>query len=306
VRRLIEETIPDGLAGERIDRVVAMIADVSRSAASRLVDGEAVRIGDRVVTSGSQRVTAGAVITIDLVESVGPTVGPDPSVVFHVEYEDDHMLVIDKPAGLVVHPGAGHLGATLVNGILARYPEIATVGEPHRPGIVHRLDRGTSGLLVVARSTEAYTELVRQMAGHEPERIYAALVWGVFDAPSGVIDAPVGRSSRQPTRMAVVQSGRPAITHYSVEESFVDPHPTTLLTCRLETGRTHQIRVHLSAIGHPVVGDRDYGGGRPGIDPGRPFLHARMLTLVHPASGDTMRFESDLPDDLVGTLADLQ
>jgi len=305
VRHLLEETIPDGLAGERVDRVVAMIADVSRSAAARLVASEAVRVGGRVVTSGSQRVVAGVVIEIELADSVAATVGPDPTVEFRVVYEDDHILVIDKPAGLVVHPGAGHVDATLVNGIIARFPEVAGVGESHRPGVVHRLDRGTSGLLVVARNPDAYVELVRQMAAHEPERIYTGLVWGEFDGSSGVIDAPIGRSNRQPTRMAVVQSGRAAITHYSVDRGFTEPHPTTLLTCRLETGRTHQIRVHLSAIGHPVVGDRDYGGGRPGIDPGRPFLHAREITLAHPVSGDTMRFESELPADLVGTLAEL-
>jgi len=305
VRRVIEELIPEGLEGERVDRVVAMLADVSRSVASSLVSDDAVRVDQRVVASGSARVTGGQVISIVLPDTDEPAVVGDPSVDFRVVHEDDHILIIDKPAGLVVHPGAGNLDATLVNGIVARYPEIAAVGEPHRPGIVHRLDRGTSGLLVVARTSEAHVALVEQMSHHDPERVYTVLVWGSLDTSSGVIDAPIGRSNRRPTRMAVVRSGRPAVTRYEVERRFADPHPTTLVTCRLETGRTHQIRVHLSAIGHPVVGDRDYGGGRPGIDPGRPFLHACRLSLIHPVSGETIRFDSGLPADLVEILAAL-
>ncbi len=294
-----------GLEGERIDRVVAMLADVSRSVASKFVSDGSVRVDGRVVISGSARVAVGQVIYMNLPDPEEPTVLADPSVNFRVVHEDDHIVIIDKPAGLVVHPGAGNLDGTLVNGLIARYPEIAAVGESHRPGIVHRLDRGTSGLLVVARTPEAHAVLVAQMGHHQPERVYTALVWGSVDAPSGMIDAPIGRSNRQPTRMAVVRSGRPAVTRYEVECRFTYPHPTTLVTCRLETGRTHQIRVHLSAIGHPVVGDRNYGGGRPGIDPGRPFLHACRLTFAHPVSGETVRFDSELPADLVEILTTL-
>jgi len=305
VNSTIEESIPEGLVGERLDRVVAMLGDISRSAAARLVAQSAVSLDGKAVESGSVRVEGGQRIKIDLPDSPGVLITPDPSIPFEVVHEDDHIVIIDKPSGVVVHPGAGHTDATLVNGLVARYPEIASVGEPHRPGVVHRLDRGTSGLLVVARTQEAHDALVEQMSNHEPERIYAALVWGALDTDSGVIEAPIGRSNRQPTRMAVVQSGRPAVTHYRVDEKFHKPHPTTLLTCRLETGRTHQIRVHLSAIGHPVVGDRDYGGGRPGIDLGRPFLHARRLTLDHPVTGDAIQAESELPGDLVDLLGSL-
>ena len=305
VSHTIDELIPDGLSGERLDRVVSMLGDVSRSAAARLVGQSAVSLDGKSVESGSLRVSGGQRIKIDMPVSEGAAVAADSTVPFEVVYEDDHIVIIDKPAGIVVHPGAGHSDATLVNGLVARYPEMAEVGEPHRPGVVHRLDRGTSGLLVVARTQQAHSGLIDQMSNHEPERIYTALAWGAFDTDSGVIEAPIGRSNRHPTRMAVVQSGRPAVTHYRVDKKFSAPHPTTLLTCRLETGRTHQIRVHLSAIGHPVVGDRDYGGGRPGIEPGRPFLHARRLTLDHPVTGESIRADSELPQDLAGVIETL-
>jgi len=301
----IDEFIPEGLAGERLDRVVAMLGDVSRSVASKLITDSAVFLDEVIAESGSVRVVGGQRIRIAIPDASAVGVDPDPSVAFGVAYEDQHIVVVDKPAGLVVHPGAGHAAATLVNGIVSRYPEVASVGEPHRPGVVHRLDRGTSGLLVVARSQVAYEALVLQMSNHEPERIYAALAWGAFDTDSGVVEAPIGRSNRHPTRMAVAQGGRPAVTHYRVEQKFAAPHPTTLLTCRLETGRTHQIRVHLSAIGHPVVGDRDYGGGRPGLEIARPFLHARKLTLDHPVTGESIRVESELPADLAELLDQL-
>jgi 23S rRNA pseudouridine1911/1915/1917 synthase len=164
------------------------------------------------------------------------------------------------------------------------------------------LDRGTSGLLVVARSLRAYTSLVEQMSSHEPTRIYQALAWGHLDSDNGRIDAPIGRSVRQPTRMTVSEQGRRAVTEYEVERRFTEPVDASLLRCRLETGRTHQIRVHLRAIGHPVVGDRDYDGGRPGLDPGRPFLHAAQLDVRHPVSDEPLSFTAPLPPDLQATL----
>jgi 23S rRNA pseudouridine1911/1915/1917 synthase len=179
------------------------------------------------------------------------------------------------------------------------------IGETHRPGIVHRLDRGTSGLLVVARNEEAYVDLVGQMSAHEPERVYLALAWGHLETDAGTIDAPIGRSARHPTRMTVTENGRHAITHYRVEQRFATPVACSLVQCRLETGRTHQIRVHLRAINHPVVGDRDYDGGRPGLDPGRPFLHAAQLSFRHPVSHESLSFEATLPDDLSSVLGQL-
>ena len=298
----LDEEIPEALAGERLDRCVALLADVSRSAASRLIAEGAVRVDGAVVTSGSTRLGTGQRLSAPRPEPVDPRPEPDPTVEFRVAYEDDHVVVVDKPAGLVVHPGAGHTTGTLVHGLVHRYPELAAVGEPHRPGVVHRLDRGTSGLLVVARTSEAHTGLVEQMAAHEPDRVYVALVWGTPESDRGTIDAPIGRSTRHPTRMTVTERGRPAVTHYTVERRYGEPRPVALVRCRLETGRTHQIRVHLRAIGHPVVGDRDYDGGRPGLDPGRPFLHAAELRFRHPVTGEAVAVESPLPPELTAVL----
>lgn len=299
----LEEQIPGVLAGERVDRVVAMLSGLSRSAVSTLIDQGDVSLDRATVRTAATRVVEGAILRATLPDEVDPRPVPDPSIEFDIAHEDEHVLVIVKPAGLVVHPGAGHEDGTLVNGLVARYPELADVGEAHRPGIVHRLDRGTSGLLVIARTEPAYTELVRQMSAHEPERIYTALAWGHPESDRGTIDAPIGRSPRIPTRMDVNDQGRRAVTHYVVDERFVRPREVSLITCRLETGRTHQIRVHLRAIGHPVVGDRDYDGGRPGLDPGRPFLHAGTLRFLHPVTGTLIDVTTPLPADLVDCLA---
>lgn len=298
----LAEVVPAALEGERVDRAVAILADLSRSAVATLIGDGAVRLDGIPARSASMRVSEGQQLEVALPDPVDPRPGPDAAVEFSVRHEDDDVVVIDKPAGLVVHPGAGHADATLVHGLVHRFPEIADVGEAHRPGIVHRLDRGTSGLLVVARTAAAYDELVRQMSNHEPERVYQSLTWGHIESDRGTIDAPIGRSPRHPTRMAVSDQGRRAVTHYEVNQRFDVPRDTTLVTCRLETGRTHQIRVHLRAIGHPVVGDRDYDGGRPGLDPGRPFLHAGRLRFVHPTTGEPVTVEAPLPADLVECL----
>jgi 23S rRNA pseudouridine1911/1915/1917 synthase len=204
-----------------------------------------------------------------------------------------------------VHPGAGNAVGTLVNGLLARYPEIAEVGEAHRPGIVHRLDVGTTGLLIVARTQRAYEAFVAMLAAREVTRRYTALVWGRPAAPVGTIDAAIGRDPRDPLRMAVVASGKPARTNYRVERTFSEPD-VALVTCELETGRTHQIRVHLQATGHPVVGDPSYGGARAPLAIGRPFLHAGGLEFEHPFTGEPMTFEAPLPPDLSTVLARLE
>jgi 23S rRNA pseudouridine1911/1915/1917 synthase len=229
-----------------------------------------------------------------------------------VVHEDDDVIVVDKPAGLVVHPGAGHRSGTLVHGLLARYPDLATLavrvdGDGERPGIVHRLDRGTSGLMVVARTPVAYHDLVAQLGSRTVSRTYRSLVLGTIEEENGVVDAPIGRSVTSPTRMAVSRKGKEARTSYRVEQRFEEPAPTTLVSASLETGRTHQIRVHLSAIGHPVVGDPTYAQGRslPGATVTRPFLHAAALTFSHPATGEPASFTSALPEDLVHQLGQL-
>lgn len=300
---VIEDVLPEAFAGDRLDRVVAALTGLSRRAVKAIIDDGRVRVDGAVAMSASRRVDAGVVVRVAVPPPDDPVPAGDPAIEFSIVHEDDAIVVVDKPAGLVVHPGAGQQDGTLVNGLVARYPELLEVGELHRPGIVHRLDRGTSGLLVVARTEDAYLALVEQMAAHEPERIYLALAWGHLAADQGTIDAPIGRSTRHPTRMAVVERGRRAVTHYEVEARFHEPVASTLVRCRLETGRTHQIRVHLRAINHPVVGDRDYDGGRPGLDPGRPFLHAAELRFAHPISGRALEFEAPLPADLAETLA---
>jgi 23S rRNA pseudouridine1911/1915/1917 synthase len=301
---VIVEQVPSALAGERLDRVVALVLDVSRSAAVAVIAAGAVRVDDEIATSGKVRLVEGQEVAIDpgAIPSERPP-GPDPSVEFSVVHEDDTVIVVDKPAGLVVHPGAGNPDRTLVNGLLARFPEIASVGARDRPGIVHRLDAGSSGLLVVARTQAAADALIEQFAAHTATRVYLALVWGHPEAPHGVIDAPVGRSRRDPLRMAVVADGRRARTEYRVLERFDRPTDLALLECRLETGRTHQIRVHLGSIGHPLVGDAVYGQRRPTLQLTRPFLHAAELAFVHPSTGEHVRFTSELAPDLAARLA---
>ncbi|HLT70653.1 MAG TPA: RluA family pseudouridine synthase [Acidimicrobiales bacterium] len=303
----LREVVPRALDGQRLDRVVALVTGRSRSEAAELVDGGAVLVDGRPVTSRTHRVAEGETLDItvpDAPEETAPQ--PDPAVPVPVVHEDDDLVVVDKPAGLVVHPGAGRHEGTLVNGLLARYPEIAGVGQPDRPGIVHRLDKGTSGLLLVARSPRAHEALVRMLAGRAVERRYRTLVWGAPSSATGVIDAPIGRSARDRTRMAVTVTGKPARTRYEVVRTYRDPVEVTELVCHLETGRTHQIRVHLGSIGHRVVGDRRYGGDRQSLPLDRPFLHAEHLALDHPVTGERLAFTSPLPADLAAVLARLR
>lgn len=300
------EEVPDALDGERLDRAVALICGCSRAEASDAVAAGDVTVGGRAVTKSSHRLAAGDVLVISRDPHRPPLqVAADPDVEFRTVHVDEDVVVVDKPAGLVVHPGPGHSGSTLVHGLLARYPDLAEVGDPDRPGLVHRLDRGTSGLLVVARTPDAYESLVHQLSTHAVERVYTALVWRHPEHASGVIDAPIGRSRRDPLRMTVAVDGRPSRTHYHVDRTFTEPVEVAMLTCELETGRTHQIRVHLSSIGHPVVGDPVYGGARASFAVPRPFLHARRLTFLHPGTGEEVSFESPLPDDLAAVLSRL-
>jgi 23S rRNA pseudouridine1911/1915/1917 synthase len=307
---IISESMPAALDGVRLDRAVALLADVSRAVSAALIAGGAVRVDGEVVAVGKTRLAAGAELTIDT--AAIPVAEPpraDPAVEFAVVYADDDVVVVDKPAGLVVHPGAGNADGTLVNGLLARFPDVAGVGGADagdRPGIVHRLDAGSSGLLVVARTDAAHRSLLAQFAAHTAGRRYVALVWGHPDAAHGIVDAPIGRDPGDPTRMAVVTDGRPARTEYEVVERLGDRIRTALLSCRLETGRTHQIRVHLAAVGHPLVGDTTYGERRATLGSARPFLHAAELSFDHPASGERVTFASELPADLAALLATLR
>ena len=300
--------IPPTLDGERLDRVLCLIWDLPRSEATELIASGAVRLGGRPAATRARRVATGQELEVVLPPAKVDTTlageaGGDELPLVHV---DDHVIVVDKPAGLVVHPGAGRSTGTLVQALLGRFPDLGGTGDPDRPGIVHRLDKGTSGLLVVARSPEAYTSLVAQLSARTVDRRYLALAVGTIETDAGAVDAPVGRRSTDRTRMAVVAGGRPARTHYRVLTRYTDPADATLVECKLETGRTHQVRVHLAAIGHPVVGDSRYGGTRQTIPVARPFLHAAELAFDHPGSGERCHFESPLPADLEAVLVPLR
>jgi 23S rRNA pseudouridine1911/1915/1917 synthase len=280
-------------AGERLDVVLAAHAG-SRAAAQRLIDAGLVvvdgeRRPKRHVLAGGERIVVR--------EEVAGEEPPVPPARFGVAYEDEHLIVVDKPAGVVVHPGRGHRTGTLVQALAGR---VAGGPDPDRPGVVHRLDRDTSGLLVLARSDEVHAALSRMLRAREVTREYLALVAGRPAARSGTIDAPLGRDRRVRTRMSSdTAEPRTALTHFETERALPD---ATLLRVRLQTGRTHQIRAHLLAIGAPVAGDPEYG--RPGLyGLARQFLHAERLAFAHPATGVAIDVRSPLPEDLAAALA---
>lgn len=277
--------------GERLDAFVARhLTDLSRSRVQRLVQEGLVRVDGRPAKA-SLRLRQGEEVVVCLPP---PSAEPLPKAMpLSVVYEDDDILVIDKPAGVVVHPAPGHQGGTLVNAVLACYPELAGVGGQQRPGIVHRLDKDTSGLLVVAKNEGAHRSLSRQLKERQVRKVYLALVQGRLEPAQGVIDAPVGRHPYRRQRMAVVATGREAQTRYRVLRYLAD---CTLVEASPVTGRTHQIRVHLAAVGHPVVGDAVYGRPSPLVS--RPFLHAQRLGFCLPSDGRYLEFESPLPEEL--------
>ena len=299
------EIVHESLEGERLDRLIAFIGNVSRSEASTLIRDSEVLVNGESVTRPSFKVSIGTQIEFSIRDSeVDPEIEANSSVDFTVIHSDPDFFVVDKPAGLVVHPGAGNSSGTLVNGLLAMSPQIRTVGDKTRPGIVHRLDKGTSGLLLVANTESAYRFFVDQLSQHKVKRMYQALVWGIPDGPEGIVDAPIGRSSKNRKKMAIVSNGKMAKTIYLVNKSWV-ASKVSLLDLELETGRTHQIRVHLSSIGNPVVGDEIYGGNRKNFTLSRQFLHACRLRFEHPRNGSICEFESPLPADLKNVLSHL-
>ena len=299
----MREQIPAALDAERVDRVASLMTGLSRSTVTSLIVAGKLTRNDEVVVVGSQRVVEGdwIEVAVPAQEHVDKHLVPDPEVVFEVIYVDDSVAVIDKPIGLVVHPGAGTTSSTLAHGLLARFPEMADVGPPERPGIVHRLDRDTSGLLVCARTNDALSYLSEELANRSMHRSYLTIVAGCPEATTGTVDAPIGRSRRSRTKMTVTQDGREARTHYEVLETWHQPIPASLLRCTLDTGRTHQIRVHLKAIDLPVLGDRTYGKPDP-FNIGRPLLHAAEVSFLHPATGELVKFSSEPPSDFTGAV----
>jgi 23S rRNA pseudouridine1911/1915/1917 synthase len=320
--------IPDVETGGRLDRLLAAhIGDLSRTRLKGLIEAGAVTVDGRTIRDPGYRVNSAAAINVE----VPPPVPATPSaeaIPLNVVYEDDDIIVIDKPNGLVVHPAAGHWTGTLVNALIAHCgTSLSGIGGEKRPGIVHRLDKDTSGLMVVAKNDRAHKGLAAQFAGHgrdgRPfERGYLAFVWGAPDRPRGTIDRPIDRHKTVRSRMAIQRGGREAVTHWQVLERFGGPKSpaksakrdgwvASLLECTLETGRTHQIRVHLASIGHPLLGDSVYGAGYRSKaallpesaqtavrDLGRQALHAHILSFEHPVNGKIMRFRSELPPDL--------
>jgi 23S rRNA pseudouridine1911/1915/1917 synthase len=312
-------TVDTAEAGERLDRVLAAhVTALSRTRLKALVLAGRVAIGGRTIRDPGHRVNAGDRLTV----AVPPAEEASPqgeTIPLAIVYEDDDLIVIDKPKGLVVHPAAGNRTGTLVNALIAHCgASLSGIGGVKRPGIVHRLDKDTTGLMVVAKNDRAHHALAAQFADHGRtgplQRGYLAFCWGVPDRPKGTIDKPLGRHPQARERMAVRTGGRVAVTHYTVLEQFAgsDGAPVaSLLDCRLETGRTHQIRVHLAAIGHPLLGDDTYGAGfrtKAALLPaeartalaglGRQALHAYLLGLGHPVSGQQLVFRSALPADL--------
>ena len=321
-------------AGERLDRVLARhVAELSRSRLKALIEAGAVTLDGHTIRDPNHRVNSGATIAVDVPppEPAKPAAEPIP---LRVIYEDDDIIVIDKPRNLVVHPAAGNWTGTLVNALIAHCGDsLSGIGGERRPGIVHRLDKDTTGVMVVAKNDRAHQALAAQFADHGKsdesfERSYLALVWGAPDRPHGTVDKPIDRHPKARDRMAVRQGGREAVTHWQVLERYAGkPGPrrigkagkpekpeapvASLVACRLETGRTHQIRVHLASIGHPVMGDQVYGGGfrtktallppeaQAALDAlGRQALHAHILTVKHPTTGEILTFRSELPPDL--------
>ncbi len=297
---LCRYTVGAELAGERLDKAVAVLAGLSRTQARRLVEDHAALV-DGSPARPTDRVTPGAVIEVGLPPAPGRLL-PEP-VPFDVIWEDEYLAIVAKPSGVVVHPGSGARRGTLAAGLLHRWPQLEGVGEPDRWGIVHRLDRETSGCLLVAKTSETLGALRAALARREIERSYWVLVRGGFDVPAGTVDAPIGRDRRHPTRFAVDPAGRPARTHYRVAAQWDEP-AVSLLEVHPETGRTHQIRVHLLSIGHPVVGDRTYGRV-PGLGSKRVWLHAFRLELRHPISGQPIDAGAPLPDELRDDLRNL-
>ncbi len=293
----VRVAVPRGAAGERLDRFLAGLPEVgSRAAAERLLAEGCVRVGG-TARSKSHRLAGGEDVELDLPEGRPSGLEPETVAGLRVAWEDEHLLVVDKPAGVAVHPSAGHASGTLVQGLLAH--SISGGAEPERPGIVHRLDRCTSGLLVVARSNEAHRRLQRLLRRRELVREYVALVRGRPRSRSGRIEAAIGRDRRDPTRVSLdTATPREAVTHFELAE-LLRRH--ALLRVRLETGRTHQIRVHLAAIDLPVAGDPVYGvPGDLGL--ARQFLHAGRLAFPHPFTDKPLDVESPLPPELAAAL----
>jgi 23S rRNA pseudouridine1911/1915/1917 synthase len=298
--------VPDGLDGMRLDQAVSRLFGLSRTAAASLVEAGDAMV-DGVPRPKSDKVTAGAWLEVTLPAPVSEApVAPQPVHGMTIVHSDDDIVVVDKPVGVAAHPSPGWTGPTVVGGLAAMGQNVATSGAAERQGIVHRLDVGTTGLMVVAKSEMAYSVLKRAFKEREVEKRYHAVVQGHLDPLRGTIDAPIDRHPTADYRYAVMSGGKPSVTHYDTLEAF---RSASLVDVRLETGRTHQIRVHFSALRHPCVGDLTYGADptlSARLKLNRQWLHARELAFLHPRTEDEVRFVSDYPEDLEQALATLR
>ncbi len=299
--------VPDGLDGLRLDQAISRLFGLSRTVAAAVVEAGDVLV-DGIPRPKSDKVSTGdwLEVTLPTPAAPPPPIESEPVPGLRVVYSDDDIAVVDKPVGVAAHPSPGWTGPTVIGGLAALGHRVSTSGAAERQGVVHRLDVGTTGLMVVAKSERAYTVLKRAFKSREVDKHYHAVVQGHPDPLRGTIDAPIDRHPTHDYRWAVVSGGRPSVTHYDTLEAFP---AASLLDIKLETGRTHQIRVHFSALRHPCVGDLTYGAdptlaARVGLS--RQWLHARSLGFVHPSTGDYVQFESDYPADLAHALSVLR
>ena len=282
-------------AGKRIDIFVAEWQNITRSAAQKLISGEFVTLNG-AIPAKNYKLRAGDELECELPEPIPADAQPQ-DIPIEIVYEDNDLLVVNKPRGMVVHPAPGNPDGTLVNALLFHIKDLSGINGVIRPGIVHRIDKNTSGLLIVAKNDAAHISLAEQIKVHSFEREYRAILVGNPKADSGTVDAPIGRSPKDRKKMAIVANGRPARTHFTILEHF---NGYSYAALKLETGRTHQIRVHMSHLGHPVFGDETYGGGHTKFEQrmalGGQCLHAKSIGFVHPTTGKFLRFDSELPD----------
>ena len=294
----IEKIIPD-VFGERIDKFISDKLDISRSRVQKLIEDGYVTVNGETAKS-SQKVESTDIIMVEIPEAKPVEIVAE-DILLDILYEDNDVIVINKPKGMVVHPANGNYTGTLVNAIMAHCKDnLSGINGEIRPGIVHRIDKDTSGVLVVAKNDKAHIALAKQLKEHSMTRIYIAVARGKFKDEAGVIDAPIGRNPKDRKKMGVVQNGRHAVTHYKVIKQLDD---CVVLEVKLETGRTHQIRVHMAYIGHPLLGDTVYSSGKNKYGFVGQALHAKILGFIHPSTGEYMEFSSNLPEEFEKLLA---
>lgn len=298
-----EFIIEEDMKGARLDVVLSLIIEeASRSHLQKLIDIERVLVNGEACTSKKYRVKAGDAVRVTVPEPARPNITPE-DIPIDIIYEDEDVLVVDKPKGMVVHPAAGNYTGTLVNALLYHCKTLSSINGVIRPGIVHRIDKNTSGLLMIAKNDMAHRSLAEQLASHTITRAYRAVVYNNFKEDEGTVDAPIGRDPKNRMKMAVTSlNSREAVTHYKVLQRFGS---YTYIEARLETGRTHQIRVHMAHINHPLLGDAAYGPKKKALGVETQMLHAKLLGFYHPKTGEYMEFDSPLPPEFVNVIKKL-